>query len=222
MLTIAASLMVSRGQECAFYFPRTEGAEVELTSYNASDKIQGRNVQKITSVKNTPEGTVATIRSTAFDAKGKQTTESTLEVRCKDGIFYFDLESLLGNTGMAQAEGMEMSIAGENLQLPSSLKPGDMLKDANVQMNMSSGGIPVMNMSVLITNRKVEAKENLTTPAGTFECYKISYDTESKMGFVIKTKGVQWYAQEVGLVKAENYDAKGKLTGYELLTAIRK
>lgn len=222
MLTLTANLMVGRAQECAFYFPRTEGAEVELTSYNASDKIQGKNVQKIISVKNTPEGTIATIKSTAFDAKDKQTAESTLEVRCKDGIFYFDLESLLGNTGMTETEGMEMSISGENLQLPSSLKPGDMLKDANVQMSMSSGGIPVMNMSVRISNRKVEAKENLTTPAGTFDCYKISYDVESKMGFVIKTKGVQWYAQEVGLVKAENFDTKGKRTGYELLTAIRK
>lgn len=215
-------LIAARAQECTFYMPKTEGAEVELSSYNASDKLQSKNVQKITSVKTTAEGTTASILSTAFDAKGKKTSESTLEVRCKDGVFYFDLTSMLGNTGTTETEGMEMSITGENLELPSQLTVGATLKNARVNMSMTSGGIPIMNTTVSITNRKVEAQEKLTTPAGTFDCYKISFDIESKMGFAVKAKGVQWYAQEVGLVKAENYDTKGKLTGYQLLTAIRQ
>ena len=36
-----------------------------------------------------------------------------------------------------------------------------------------------MDMSIKIYNRKVEAKEDITTPAGNFSCYKISYDMES-------------------------------------------
>jgi len=80
----------------------------------------------------------------------------------------------------------------------------------------------VMNITIAITNRKVEAVENVTTPAGTFECYKISYDIDTKMMFTVKVKGVEWYAKNVGLVKSESYSTDGKLMGSNLLVGVKK
>jgi len=73
-------------------------------------------------------------------------------------------------------------------------------------------------MNVWITNRKVEAIEDITTPAGTFTCYKISSDVETKMMMKISIKSVEWYAKNVGTVRTESYNNNGKLTGYTLLT----
>ena len=80
----------------------------------------------------------------------------------------------------------------------------------------------IMNMSVSITNRKVEAVENITTPAGTFECYKITYDVATKMMINVKMKATEWYAKNVGMVKSESYTSDGKLAGSTLLTGLKK
>ncbi len=105
--------------------------------------------------------------------------------------------------------------------MPSGMKAGDVLKDGDLKMSFSSGGMTVMNMEVSITNRKVEAIENLTTPAGTFECYKISYDISTKMMITVKMKGVEWYAQKVGMIKSESYSKDGKLQGSTVLNSLK-
>lgn len=52
----------------------------------------------------------------------------------------------------------------------------------------------------------------MTTPAGTFECVKITEDVDSKMAFVNTTgKNKSWYAKNIGLVRQEVFDEKGKL-----------
>ena len=79
-----------------------------------------------------------------------------------------------------------------------------------------------MNITMNISNRKVDAVESITTPAGTFECYKISYDVAMKMMMNMKSKGVEWYAKGVGLVKNETYSSDGKLLGSNVLTAFKK
>ena len=79
-----------------------------------------------------------------------------------------------------------------------------------------------MNMNISISNRKVEAAENLTTPAGTFECYKISCDVAIKMMINVKTKSIEWYAKGVGMVKSESYNTDGKLMGSNVLTSFKK
>ena len=42
----------------------------------------------------------------------------------------------------------------------------------------------------------------------------------SMMGDIL-TKGVEWYAKDVGLVKSETYDSKGKLVGTSLLSLFK-
>ena len=100
---------------------------------------------------------------------------------------------------------------------------GDMLDDASMNLKVRSNGIQIMNMDVIISNRKVEAEEDVKTPAGSFECYKITYDTQSKTKIInMTTSSTEWMAEGVGVVKTENYNKKGKLAGYTLLTKLQK
>lgn len=78
-----------------------------------------------------------------------------------------------------------------------------------------------MNMSVRMYNRKVEAFESVTTPTGTFDCYKLTYDMDVKSIMKMTVKATQWVAKNVGAVKTESLDKNGKLVGYSLLTAFR-
>jgi hypothetical protein len=67
----------------------------------------------------------------------------------------------------------------------------------------------------------VDAIEDVTTPAGTFNCVKISYDIETKTFMTMRASGIEWYAKDVGVVRSESYNGKGKLTGYSVLNDIK-
>lgn len=78
-----------------------------------------------------------------------------------------------------------------------------------------------MTITVNIINRKVEGTEEITTPAGTFSCVKISYDVVVKSIMKISSKVIDWYAKDVGVVRSENYRSNGKLTGYSIMTDLK-
>ena len=63
-------------------------------------------------------------------------------------------------------------------------------------------------MSVEITNRKVEGKESITTAAGTWDCFKISYHSKVLVkiivGIPMNSNVTEWYAPGFGVVKTES------------------
>jgi hypothetical protein len=80
-----------------------------------------------------------------------------------------------------------------------------------------------MNRTFNVTERKVDAEENVTTPAGSFNCFRVSFVTTSKGGIGGgTTRSIMWYAKDVGLVKTENTSENGKLIGRQVLTRIEK
>ena len=116
---------------------------------------------------------------------------------------------------------MEMQVEGGSMEMPAIMKAGDILKNGDMKISFASGGMYIMNMTFNISNRKVDAVENITTPAGTFECYKITYDIATKMMVNVKTKGIEWYSKGVGLVKSESYSNDGKLLGSNVLASLK-
>jgi hypothetical protein len=68
----------------------------------------------------------------------------------------------------------EIQVTGNNMEVPSNPKPGDVLPDANVEMSMKLGFVN-MKMSANVTNRKVEAIEDITVKAGTFKLYQLMH-----------------------------------------------
>jgi hypothetical protein len=66
--------------------------------------------------------------------------------------------------------------------------------------------------------------ETIETPAGKFECYKITYltDMEGMLGKVRTFKTLVWYAKGPGMVRNESYDDKGKMKGSTVLTKYKQ
>ena len=79
-----------------------------------------------------------------------------------------------------------------------------------------------MKMNMNLFNRKVAGNESVTTPAGTFDCYVITYDSEAKMGFKMTSSNKLWLSEGFGMVKQETYNKKGALIGKSVLTAFNK
>ena len=210
-------------QDCIFYYPDIEGAQVELTHYDNKDKITGQSEQEVIAIEKEGSNVRAIIRNKYFDQKDEFVFENEMEVNCKDGVFYIDMDNYLNEQALAGFKDMEMEIKGDNLQFPPGMKVGDILNDGTVTLSFSTPGMSMMNMSTTIKNRKVEAIENITTPAGTFKCYKISYDIETDTFMKkVTSKAIQWYSENVGLVRTESYNKNGKLDSYSVLTGLKK
>ncbi|MDD5507567.1 MAG: hypothetical protein PHD25_04460 [Bacteroidales bacterium] len=205
-------------QDCDAYFPMKEGAYLETRNYDAKDKLQGISRMTVLQKQTAGPRVSVTVDVRNLDDKEKEVMNTTMEVYCENGVFYIDMKKFLDQQTMESFKDMEVAMESENMEFPSNLSPGQTLKDAKITVSASSGGMKLFSMNVWITNRKVEAIEDITTPAGTFSCYKISSDVETKMMMKISVKSVEWYARNVGTVRSESYNNKGKLTGYTLLT----
>jgi len=70
-------------------------------------------------------------------------------------------------------------------------------------------------------NQKIETKESITTQAGVFDCYLLTYTSSTKMLVVnIKQNIKCWVSDKVGIVKAETFDDKGVLKSTTTLETI--
>ena len=209
-------------QECVFYSPVEKGTVLKHSNYDKKDKLTGTSTQTV--LDNYIENGVQTVKL-RNEYQGVDTDSvfmTELEMKCKDGRYYMDMESFIGESMLTPYSEMETAFEVENMTIPAKLKAGDVLDNGRVTVTISNNDMKIMTISVNISNRKVEAIEEVTTPAGIFECYKISYDMSTKMLITIKASTVEWYAKNIGVVRSESHNKKGKLTGYTVLTGLTK
>ena len=159
----------------------------------------------------------------SLDPKEKLVFKEEITIQQKGDKLYFDMSNFVNKAAFQQNGEIpaEIQITGNNLEVPSNPKPGDVLPDANVEMAMKVGFIN-MKMSAQVTNRKVEAIEEVTVKAGSFKGYKFSSEVNSTvMGMKVNSKNIDWYAKGVGILKTESYDMNGKLQSYTELLEIK-
>ncbi|HRJ28762.1 MAG TPA: hypothetical protein PLV21_08835 [Cyclobacteriaceae bacterium] len=208
--------------QCNDYYVLEQGTEWTYENFGKNGKTSGKNQQKVTAYEKIGNGYKATINSVIFSDKGKKLMEGDLEMTCQNGVMIMDMRKFIPEEQQKAFSSYEMKMESENLELPSKLSAGQTLKNGSITMTATGSPIP-MNMSVQITDRKVVGKETITTPAGTFDCYKITSKstTQSKMGVSMSFEfaTTEWIAEKVGMVKSESFDKNGKSAGYTLLVS---
>ncbi|MBN1251769.1 MAG: hypothetical protein JXR51_06810 [Bacteroidales bacterium] len=226
LLVFTTSLIISnniKAQDCELYFPHEKGTIVETTSYDK--KNNQSSVLKQTVLENTESAGVTTIRvkNEIVSDESENVNSSEFTIKCQNGEFYINMDSYLNQEQMSAYQGMQVDVDADALTIPANLQAGQMLNNGKVTASVKNSGIKIFSITVDITNRKVDGFEKITTTAGTFDCVKISYDAESKIGFIkVKSSSKQWFSKGVGAVKTENYDKKGNLESSSLITKITK
>ncbi len=216
---IITLLSLQAYSQCNEYYPLRDGLEWTYESYNTKGKLQSTQHQKVTAFASTNNGFNATVEMDIKDEKGKDITKGELEMKCNDGVFYFDMRKFIPEEQLKAMGDMEIQVEADNLEYPNGLSVGKSLKDGSITLTTIGGAIP-MKIKVDIIDRKVEAMESITTPAGTFETYKITSKSimKNQMGITMtfEYNNIEWLAKEVGVVKSESF-RKGKSQGYTLL-----
>jgi len=204
------------------FFPTKEGTVLIYKSFDKKDKVTSMLKYTIKNVKISGSNMDVTYLCESIDPKDKLIFKEEITIHQKGDKLYLDMSNFI-NKAAFQQEGeipANIEVTGNNMEIPLNPTPGDILPDAHVAMALKMGFMN-MKISADLTNRKVEAIEDITVKGGTFKCYKFSGDVNSlAMGIKVQAKTVEWFAKGIGTVKTESYDKKGELTGRTELVAV--
>jgi hypothetical protein len=222
LLFILISFNLKAQNNCEGYFAHKVGSKFEITTYDKKDKVS--TILRYEVLKNTsiPNGVDILFANQTLDSKSREIMKSEFTVKCQAGEIFVDATYIASNM-IPNAPNMQVSITGEKLIYPNQMKVGQKLNDGQVEVKTTmQGGITLMNLKIKITNRKVEGFETVETPAGKFECVKISYESETKAGIAGTqiTKNIEYLAKGIGLVKFESFDKNGKKISSQQLTKV--
>ena len=203
-----------QSQDCTPYFPMKEGAGFEITNYNPKGKVMGRAEHTILSRGESDNGLNVNVSSKIFDKKDEELTSISYEARCVDGVFEIMMSNISAES--MSGAGINTTIDGDFLDFPSNPSPGQKLRNGEITIDIND----MLTMTTSVSDRKVEKLEEITTPAGTFNCVKITYNVSTKMVMNIHGSGADWYAEGVGMIRSETYNKSGKMMSYSELTKL--
>ncbi|WP_040006365.1 TapB family protein [Fibrisoma limi] len=225
LLMTAAVLTTGRAQTCAGMTLKP-GMNFELTTYNAKEKPNGKITYQIKNVSREGNSTIVDITTQFQDEKGKAQPPSDIRYTCTGDEIMADLSGMMASMQNTAFKDAQMKMKLNRLVYPGKFNVGQKLPDGAMEAEFFTNGTRMMEMNMTMSNRQVEGQQSITTPAGTFDTYKITSD----MGFENRTMGIpirgsmRVVSYRSGNllfdVKSETYNKNGKLMGYTLLSQV--
>jgi len=214
-----------KSQDCKNYYYMTNNAEIQMTLYDGNGAKSGLQQWKVSDVSKESGGFRSTINSVFTNAKGEEIAKGKGVYRCSGGKLMADMRMSVPQDQLKDAEVGNASVNDAFIEYPEILSEGMSLPDAFIDMNVSTSGIPSTTRFEM-KNRKVVGKEKITSDAGSWEAYRITYEATIK----IKMAGInipmvmrttEWFVPFFGVVKTETFSRKGKKQGSSLLTGMK-
>jgi hypothetical protein len=221
-----AMLGTAQAQDCNQFLLLQKDKTVEMTIYDKNGQPNGKKIYMIKDVSSSGGTTTGTINSELFDKNSNSKAKATSTIQCSGGEFRMDMKLMLPQQQAEKYGDAEANAKSSFIAYPGNLKVGDTPPDGSFTMDLShSGGGPggppgagapppgppgfKQSLTMTLSDRKVLAQESVTTTAGTWNCFKISF--KCKIG--VKTgpfsipatfEGTEWYASGFGIVKSES------------------
>ncbi|WP_419698703.1 hypothetical protein [Mucilaginibacter sp. NFX135] len=209
-------------QNCNQFVGAVSGKKLTYLNQDAKGNSTGKLIYTATK----KDASTVTVHSEVIDKNGKSAGGGDSEIICDGNAIKIDMKAFVPASSMKQFSNMKMTGDAKYLAYPLNLSIGQKLDDGAVTIDISNNGQSMSQMQMDIVNRMVEKAESVTTNAGSFDCYKITYDATMKIkmmgiGIPVHIKAAEWYSPKLGrFVKSETYDKKSKLMGTMMLDAI--
>ncbi len=193
------------------------GAEIVTAVYNEKGEEMSKQKVKVLNVKE--KNGISTANCVGQELRTGATENDApahFEYQCDGKSIFFSISSLFNQDKKKKEAGVSASL----ISFPIAVKEGQTLPDARGFINSTKGDKQV-SMKYAFRNRKVGAREKVTTPAGTFNCYPVSNNVEveldlpgvdekakemmKQMQKIMKMSMTTWISPELGIVKMEMY-----------------
>ncbi len=212
----------AQSDNCNGYFAFEKGTKLDITFYDKKDKTTSVGKYEVISNEQKDGATVISFKNETYDKKGELITSGNYDITCKDGQIYADVRNIAVDMMPANTNA-QVEITGDKLVYPPTLSEGQQLPDVESEVKSSTGGMTLLTVKMKLTNRKVAGFETVETPAGKFECVKITYDSEMKMGIMgtKKQQMTEYLAKGLGVIKSETRE-KGKRVYWHQITKLEE
>jgi hypothetical protein len=216
---IIVSVIMAAGGVFAqnIFFADKEGMVLLYANLDSKGKANSYTRQTIKKVEGSGSNMTITYEGQALDKNRRPVGSNPIivpyTVTIANGVLEWAMKSYA-------APGTEsfISFEGDRLRLPSTLQPGDKLDDVKFILTLNMG--IRIRTEIMLTEQECLAIEDVTVPAGTFKCHKVTQTNTAGTRRPIITKTITWYAPGIGSVKSETYNAKGKLQTATALQSI--
>jgi|GEM_PF-321792 hypothetical protein len=230
-----------------YFFPEKAGTVLKYKNYDADGNIATNMSWMTYTITDIREENGNKVAYVAIDWEGKEDQMKEmpegLDKLLEDFKIHFEKDRISNDflkitaqyltqalKGMGTNEmDMDIESTGDGIvYIPNTLEEGDELPESDpfkLTLKVSLQGMSISgDINIKITDRKVENKENVTTPAGTFDCIRLNEENEFSINMVMvnqseRIKSVSYLTPGIGIVKSETYH-QDKLQNYLLLEEI--
>ena len=209
VIAFTCTIVTTNAQNCSKYLLLQNNKHIEMTIYNKKDKEDGKQVWNVSNLKTSGGSTTAHISTEFFNGKGNSINKGESEIKCVNGMLMMNMKLMLNEAQLKQMDNATATVSGEFLEYPATMKEGDNLKDGNFKMNYKMNGSMEVNLEMTVTQRVVGATESITSPAGTWDCIKITSSQKlltkiAGIGIPINISVTEWFAPGVGIIKTQS------------------
>ena len=196
-------------QDCNGYYFLQNNKTIEMAILDKKGNPSMKQVYTVSNVNSSGGTTTADLSSEMFNNKGKSMATSKAKIRCDGGVMMVDMKlSMPQQPGSPMAGETDVKADDIYMEYPANMNVGDNLKNASMHMDFDNNGMK-QSVDMDVFDRKVEGKEKITTPAGSWDCYRISYKSKIRMktmgiGVPMNVEGVEFFAPGFGVVKTQS------------------
>jgi len=192
-------------QDCSGFYYFQQHKVTTMTVYDRKEKTSGTYVYRVIDVKRSANKINSVVEGEMNDEKGRLLSRNTAHMLCQNGVYLVDMKLLLPQQQQEQFKNMELQ-SDFYLEYPARMAVGDQLKEGNFNASVKNDKGPGMDIEMIITDRIVAGEEEVTTPAGTWKCFRIRsrYKIRTKVGGIgipFQVDNAEWFAPGFGIVK---------------------
>ncbi len=206
--------LATKAQSCNYYYLQNNKT-VEISIFDKKQRMSGKLIYKVSDVKKSGTSVSSKVNSEIQDKNGKLIGSGASTMLCSNGILKVDMKMMIPVESQAMNTA-DVTGASSYMEYPVSLSVGQKLPDANFAMDMNMNTGIKGHVDIDVTERMVVAKESITTPAGTWDAYKITSKQKMliRMGIGIPRRDevTEWFVPGFGVVKTQSKGGGTELT----------
>lgn len=162
-------------------------------------------IHKISGITGKGNNITAILHSEVLDKKGKTLSTGNNTVKCSNGVLMMDMRLFIPQQQAEQFGKAEARANNVYLEYPAGIKTGDHLKDGKFDIEVDNNGLQ-QSLKMQIINRNVSGKERVTTIAGAWDCFVITYQVKlniqtGPIAIPLNLEATEWFSPGFGIVK---------------------
>lgn len=221
----SAFFLPAYAQSCDSLYDLKDSAVIVFKEFDRKGESEGKSVYHVSGLQHKAGNRTAQVEVQMFNRGGIRENTAIGHVKCIKGVLYWDM--LLSKPALLIQDFKNWKFKSEEAWLvyPVSLHAGDSLEDGYMEMNLMKGLKTISRIDLSVTDRRVEGIDPIRTPAGAWNCYRISYTARLRttllgIGIPLVYRYTEWFAPGFGLVKLQAYGKKHRISGSSELVSI--